>query len=164
MNKFLLALPFIIIAVVFLASENRYEPLKQYDLYKPTVERIHVLNPSVKVKATYYNPDKGQTDSSPFITACNYRIDPDDPDKHRYVALSRDLIRPTEWHSEESGYNPDAPFAFGDTIFVEGSEVFDGFWIVADSMNKRYENRIDFLVDDRYIGFDSHSEVEITKL
>jgi hypothetical protein len=126
---------------------------------------IEIEIPVYKVRATYYNAVPAQTNEHPHITACNYRIDLGNPIKHRYVALSRDLIRPTEWHSEEQGYRHDAPFAFGDTILVSGSDEFDGHWIVADSMNKRYNGqfRIDFLVTKSYIAFDSGMEIEIRK-
>ena len=33
----------------------------------------------------------------------------------------------------------------GDTIRVEGTWVYDGLWIIHDKMNKRYNDRIDFL-------------------
>ena len=118
------------------------------------------------VRATYYNAVLAQTNSEPHITACGYRIDLSNPRKHRFVALSRDLIRPTEWHTESSGYDNNAPFAFGDTILVTGSDEFFGYYIVADSMNKRYngKNRIDFLVTKPYIEFESGMEIEIQKV
>ena len=58
------------------------------------------------------------------------------PDKHRFVAVSRDFL---------NGENP-MQLNYGDTIQIVGTWVYDGSWIVADTMNKRWSNRIDFLI------------------
>jgi len=115
------------------------------------------------LSATYYNAVEAQCNEEPHITACGFKVNMKNPSANRFVALSRDLIKPTEWHSVKSGYRHDAPFSFGDTILVRNSDHFDGFWIVADSMNERYnqQNRIDFLVSESYIAFDSGKSVEV---
>ena len=77
------------------------------------------------------------------------KIDSLNPSKHRWVAVSRDL--------EELGYT------MGTKILVTGAGDLDGVWTVEDRMNKRWECRIDFLVNnDRIYG--KWENVKITKL
>jgi 3D (Asp-Asp-Asp) domain-containing protein len=78
----------------------------------------------VKVVATGYSSSIFETDSTPFITASNTRT------RTGILALSRDLLK---------RYNPGAPFDFGDRVHVPGL----GEFIVEDSMNSRWNNRID---------------------
>lgn len=94
-----------------------------------------ILTPvfGTSVTATCYNASVKQTDSTPFITAFNFRINPENPFSHKYLAVSRDLLL---------YFNP------GDTVIVSGTFVYDGYWIVADKMNKRFHKRIDFLVPE----------------
>lgn len=90
------------------------------------------------VTATVYFPSPKQTDSTPLITASNKHINPEDPYSHRWIAVSRDIISSPHVN-------------FGDTVIVEGTEVYDGEWVVNDLMNKRFDNKIDFLVSDRNV-------------
>ena len=43
------------------------------------------------VTATIYHAVPEQTDSTPFITASNMNINPDNPQGHRWIAVSRDF-------------------------------------------------------------------------
>tara|TARA_B100001248_G_C27384932_1_gene459099 strand:+ start:1055 stop:1393 length:339 start_codon:yes stop_codon:yes gene_type:complete len=89
---------------------------------------------TILVTATIYHADPKQTDSTPFITASNKVIDSINPAKHRWIAVSRDL--------EALG------FKFGACVLVEGAGIdMDGEWQVQDRMNKRWNKRIDFLVN-----------------
>ena len=85
------------------------------------------------VTATIYHAVPEQTDSTPFVTASMAQINPDNPQGHRWIAVSRDL--------EEMGYT------FGTKVCVMGTGIFDGDWIVQDRMNSRWSCRIDFLVN-----------------
>jgi|SaaInlStandDraft_4_1057021.scaffolds.fasta_scaffold122081_2 hypothetical protein len=107
----------------------------------------------IQAGASIYHPTIGQCDSTPHITASGRHIDLQNPGKHRYVALSRNLIRNDLWHKECSGYNSQAYISFGDTIIIRDGNDFNGKWIVVDSMNKRYSDRIDFLVDYSMKGY-----------
>ena len=100
------------------------------------------------VTATVYHPVPEQTDSTPFITASGAYIEECCPGDHRWLAVSRDL--------EDFG------FVFGAKVLVEGAEELDGVWTVQDRMNKRYKNRIDFLVD--YDVYGRWDNVKITLL
>lgn len=99
------------------------------------------------VTATVYQAVPEQCNNDPYVTAFGYHIDPEAPLKHRYVAISRDL---EDWLSA------------GDSVEVSGTGIYDGKWIVADRMNKRWKMKIDLLVnEDSYI--DMFTNVIITK-
>ena len=99
------------------------------------------------VTATCYQAVPEQCDADPYVTAFNYHINPEDPLSHKYVAISRDL---------EEFYSP------GDSIYVVGAGEYDGMWMIADRMNRKWSNRIDFLVNnDSYI--DKFTNVKIVK-
>ena len=90
----------------------------------------------ILVTATIYHADPKQTDSTPFITASNQVIDSINPAKHRWIAVSRDL--------EALGVTVGACASFEGA----GAEM-DGEWQVQDRMNKRWDMRIDFLVNKK---------------
>lgn len=85
----------------------------------------------MKVTATCYNAVAEQCDSDPSTTAFGYKVNMRYPLSQRYIAISRDL----------EGY-----FKAGDTVIVNGTFIYDGYWIVADRMNRRWTRKIDFLV------------------
>jgi hypothetical protein len=88
-----------------------------------------------RVTATVYEAVPGQTDNEPFVTADNSRIKPHYGTKKRWMALSRDLLKP--W-----GGN----FKFGDTVRVTGiSPKLDGVYTIHDTMNKRHHHCMDIL-------------------
>ncbi len=102
---------------------------------------------NMSVTATVYQATVEQCDNDPYITAFGYHIDPEDALSHRYVAISRDL---------------EQYLSAGDSVMVTGTGIYDGKWVVADRMNRRWENRIDFLVnEDSFI--DIFPNVTITK-
>jgi hypothetical protein len=73
------------------------------------------------------------------VTADNSRIPRGYGSHTRWLALSRDLLRP--WGG---------PFAFGDKVRVQGiSPAFDGVYTVHDTMNRRYHHCLDVLVHPR---------------
>ena len=88
-----------------------------------------------RVTATIYEAVPGQTDNEPFVTADNSRIKPHYGTKKRWMALSRDLLKP--WGGE---------FEFGDTVRVSGiSAKLDGVYTIHDTMNKRHRHCMDIL-------------------
>ena len=92
----------------------------------------------IMVTATIYHAVPEQTDSTPHITASGAHINMEDPQSHRWIAVSRDL--------EQKG------FTFGVKVMVCGAGDLDGVWIVQDRMNSRWKNRIDFLVNKELKG------------
>lgn len=89
------------------------------------------------VTATIYHADPAQTNEDYLTTASLQTIE--DPYKpERWVAVSRDL--------EAEG------FTMGAKILVTGAGEMDGVWTIEDRMNKRWKNRIDFLVSKNKKG------------
>lgn len=89
---------------------------------------------SAKVTATMYNAVEGQCDKDPYITAGMYKINPKHASEHKWIAVSRDLLK--RWNGK---------FQYGNKVRVKGAGHKDGIYTIVDTMNKRYENRIDFL-------------------
>ena len=87
-----------------------------------------------EVTVTMYNPTRGQTDSTPNITADGTRINPKRASSYRYIALSRDLL--SRWGG---------PFNYGDYVIIEGTGKQDGIYQVRDTMNPRFTKRVDIL-------------------
>ena len=127
-----LALTIVSVVVLGLHSvtkdSSKKSPVPQQIIKKQEVAKKAEL----KVTATCYHPTMGQCDSRPFETATQAIIDMRHPDKHRWIAISRDLL--------------DKGFSMRDTVRVEGTWIYDGLWIIQDKMNKRFTNKIDFLI------------------
>lgn len=97
--------------------------------------QLVVRSPTYTVTATAYQAVPGQTDSEPFITADNSRIKPHYGSKKRWMALSRDLLKP--WGGQ---------FNFGDKVRVRGiSPKLDGVYTIHDTMNRRHRHCMDVL-------------------
>ena len=91
----------------------------------PIVEKIEV------VTLTTYSPIEGETDSTPNITASGFKIDINNPKKHKIIAVSRDLKR--KWK-------------FNQKVRIRKAGKYNGVYSVKDVMNKRHKKRIDILV------------------
>lgn len=90
----------------------------------------------IKVTASIYYPEVAQTDSTPLITADGSRINKKKARMHRWVALSRNLLK--KWGGQ---------IDYGDSLRVKGiSPELDGIYVVRDTMKKRLRNRVDILV------------------
>jgi len=85
------------------------------------------------VVATIYHADPAQCNDDFLTTASLKTINEDNPEGHRWIAVSRDL--------EKHG------FVFGAKVCVENAGDMNGVWTVEDRMNKRWKKRIDFLVN-----------------
>jgi len=90
---------------------------------------------AILVTATIYHADPAQTNADYLTTASLKKIDEKQPEKHRWIAVSRDL--------EKLGYT------MGVKVKVEGAGDLDGVWTIEDRMNKRWKKRIDFLVNKK---------------
>ncbi len=103
-------------------------------------------NLMLKVLATGYSSSVIETDDTPYITAANTRT------RMGVVALSRDLLK---------RYTPNAPFSFGDRIFILGL----GEFTVEDSMHHRWKQRMDIWFPSRREAFRfGKKNLYITKL
>jgi len=116
----------------------------------------HTLSDSrtYTVTATAYEAVVNQTDDEPFVTADNSRIPRGYGSHTRWLALSRDLLRP--WGG---------PFEFGDKVRVQGiSPALDGVYTIHDTMNRRYHHCLDVLVHPREHVTISRSGVKIRRI
>jgi hypothetical protein len=89
---------------------------------------------SAATTATVYNAVPEQTNAEPAVTASGRRITGD-------VAALR-------WLAMERTMMARHGIAYGDTVLVKGTGIYDGEWIVEDTMHPRYagQDKIDFLV------------------
>lgn len=99
-----------------------------------TIEKQVTNVITAKVTATMYNAVPSQCDKDPFITAGMYKINPDKASNHRWIAMSRDLL--VRWGGT---------FNYGDTVIISGAGHKSGSYLVVDTMNKRFKNKIDIL-------------------
>jgi 3D (Asp-Asp-Asp) domain-containing protein len=85
------------------------------------------------VTATVYHAVEGQCDGSPLVTASGAKIaSAESAYDHRYLAVSRDLLD---------------VFPYGTMVEVSGCGELDGYWVVQDTMNRRYKGYIDLLIN-----------------
>ena len=84
------------------------------------------------VTVTTYTVSKGETDSTPLITASGYKLDSLNPKKQKVIAISRDLKR---------------KYKFGQKVRVKGAGKLDGVYTVRDLMAKRWTKKIDILIN-----------------
>lgn len=104
------------------------------------------------VTTTMYNAVESQCDKDPLVTAGNYRINPQKASKHKYVALSRNLLK--RWGGK---------FDYGDKVAINGTNSKDGIYTVTDTMNKRYCNHVDIL-ETSGTNWYKYNNVLLTKL
>lgn len=84
-----------------------------------------------KVHVTVYHAVPEQCNEDPGHTSTMFKLDLENPYKHRIIALSRDLLKKFPYHSK---------------VRLEGTK-YDGVYVVEDTMNKRYKNRADVLIN-----------------
>ncbi len=118
---------------------------------KPEVKEIvKVENDSVfTVHSTIYHADISQCDSTPLITASGFILDSIRNFNKRVIAVSRDLKKKMKWHSK---------------VMITGlyPKSLNGIYRVEDLMGKRWNNRIDILVDkDTKLSRTSFKNVQI---
>lgn len=91
---------------------------------------------SATTTATVYNAVPEQCGEHPTITASGRRIE-GDVSVLRVLAMERTMMA-------RHG------IAYGDTVLVKGTGIYDGEWVVEDTMHPRYagQDKIDFLVPD----------------
>ena len=106
-----------------------------------------------RVTVTQYNPVVLQCDEDPLVTADNSKIDLEKLRRGqiRWVAVSRDLLD---------------RYSYGNIIeltVVKGNKRINGRYIVHDTMNPRFTNRVDILTP---VGapMDIWSDVKIRKI
>ena len=77
---------------------------------------------TVFVTGTIYHADPKQCNADYLTTASMKKMDPKDPSKHRYLAVSRDLER--------------LGFTMGTKVRVTGAGDLDGIWFIEDEFQR----------------------------
>lgn len=125
--------------------QDQFLPALMTQAFPPPPKKIlKKKKHGINVTASIYFPVEAQTDSTPLITADGSHINHKKPRKHRWVALSRNLLK--KWGGK---------FNYGDSLQVKGiSPQLDGIYVVRDTMKKRLRNRVDILVgsNDNIMG------------
>lgn len=124
---------------VNLFEDYKKHHIRELSFYKNRITELESVVDEFKlegldVTVTMYHPIYPQTDKTPDITADGTRISIDNASEHRFVALSRNLLK--RWGG---------PFDYGDFILLRGTDGKDGVYQVRDTMNRRYINHIDIL-------------------
>jgi 3D (Asp-Asp-Asp) domain-containing protein len=114
------------------------------------LERIHEavkvdeVIPDI-VTLTTYSVTEAQTDSTPLVTASGFNINPNNPKRHRIIAVSRDLKR---------------KYKFGQKVRIEGAGKYNGIYTIRDLMHHRWKNKIDILINPS----DKHTKLRKIKM
>ena len=97
------------------------------------------------VTVTTYSITEGETDSTPLITASGFKINPNNPKKHRIIAVSRDLKR---------------KYKFGQKVKITNAGKYNGEYVIRDLMHPRWKNKIDILINPS----DKHTKLRRVKM
>jgi 3D (Asp-Asp-Asp) domain-containing protein len=118
-----------LIIIVFIPHNVKVE-MSEDEIADMIIEKKHI--PYDLVTVTTYTVSKGETDSTPLITASGYKLDSLNPKKQKVIAISRDLKR---------------KYKFGQKVRVKGAGKLDGVYTVRDLMAKRWTKKIDILIN-----------------
>lgn len=109
------------------------------------------------VWGTIYHAEVRQCDNTPTITGSGFKIDPENASEMRIIAISQEMLYDMNRRAmidTTTDNRFDGKIAYGDTVWIEsprdslGRYTFpnlNGYWVVHDTKNKRYEMSIDFL-------------------
>ena len=94
------------------------------------IKKQEIVTKPIIVTAIMYMATTGQCDSTPLITACGRKINPNKASEHKWIAVSRDLLK---------------VFKYGDKVKLSNAGKKNGTYTITDTMNKRFKNKIDIL-------------------
>ena len=132
--------------IIDLKKQNNTQDSLFQDLYYSVIDTFE--KKAFLVTVTTYNATKNQCDESPDRTACNFKIDMNNPFKHRLIGLSRDLLE---------------NFYYGEKVILKNCGKFDGEYTVMDCGNKRLIRTVDILINRNMIGGKFENAVLIKK-
>jgi len=130
----------IALVFVFLPYECHIQMLET----KADVEEVDEVIPDI-VTLTTYSISVAETDSTPLVTASGFKINPNNPKRHRIIAVSRDLKR---------------KYKFGQKVRIEGAGKYNGIYTIRDLMHHRWKNKIDILINPS----DNHTKLRRVKM
>ena len=103
--------------------------------------------PRTRVTVSFYQAVREQTDSTPDLTSSMTRIQPERAGRYKALAVSHDLLKP-------KGF-----LRYGDWVMLVGAGDRDGFYQVYDTMNRRWNQRVDILESLAYSDSYLHEDV-----
>jgi 3D (Asp-Asp-Asp) domain-containing protein len=130
----------IVLVFVFIPFECTIHGLERIH----EAEKVDEVIPDI-VTLTTYSVTEAQTDSTPLITASGFNINPNNPKRHRIIAVSRDLKR---------------KYKFGQKVRIEGAGKYNGIYTIRDLMHHRWKNKIDILINPS----DKHTKLRKIKM
>ena len=107
-------------------------PMRISMLEREIEREIKGIEPDI-VSVSTYSPTIEECDSTPLVTASGYKINPNNPKRHRIIAVSRDLKR---------------KYKFGKKVRITGIGKLSGTYTIRDVMNKRFKNKVDILIGE----------------
>ena len=131
----------IVLVFMFLPYKSTIQQLET----KPEIEKVDEVIPHDVVTLTTYSVSEGETDSTPLITASGFKINPNNPKRHRIIAVSRDLKR---------------KYKFGEKVRIEGAGKYNGIYTIRDLMHPRWKKKIDILINPS----DRHTKLRRIKM
>jgi 3D (Asp-Asp-Asp) domain-containing protein len=131
----------IVLVFMFLPYESTIQQLET----KPEIEKVDEVIPYDTVTLTTYSVSEGETDATPLITASGFKINPNNPKRHRIIAVSRDLKR---------------KYKFGEKVRIEGAGKYNGIYTIRDLMHPRWKKKIDILINPS----DRHTKLRRIKM
>jgi len=138
MKKIVTTIIVLLISVISIARPNDNECIERRVDAEPVRIKEKCFNLK-EAQGSVYTASANETDSRPYETFDQSIISPAklNSGELRWVALSRDLLQE---------FTPGAPYKAGDTITIVCNKWrFSGKFIVKDTMNKRWKNKVDFL-------------------
>jgi len=132
----------ILIALVFVFLP--YECTIQKFETTAEITKVDEVIPDI-VTLTTYSVTEAETDSTPLITASGFKINPNNPKRHRIIAVSRDLKR---------------KYKFGQKVRIEGAGKYNGIYTIRDLMHHRWKNKMDILINPS----DKHTKLRRIKM
>lgn len=121
-----------------------------------TIDNLYVIDEYNEFELIYgdvwgsiYHAEVRQCDDSPTITGDGSIIDINNASKHRWIAISQEMLnceyRQNLLNDSTSNLYKGA-IKYGDTVWIKSPyPEINGWWIVHDTKNKRYQRSIDFL-------------------
>ena len=116
----------------------------------------HVIKYNINIEPIYdniwgsiYHAEVRQCDATPTITGDKSKINPYKASEYRWIAISQEMLNcKYRMHllNDSTSILYKGKIEYGDTVWIESPyETINGWWIVHDTKNKRYQNSIDFL-------------------
>lgn len=122
----------ILLILMFLPTTlSNYKIGNEVKVTPKKIEDTPIVDDTEVVTLTIYSPIGKETDSTPNITASGFKIDINNPESHRIIAVSRDLKR--KWK-------------FNQKVRIRKAGKYNGVYTIKDVMNRRHKKRIDILV------------------